>query len=564
MDNLEGLDTQTLEFLSSLRVLCIEDHKTTRLMYELFLEDLVLEVILAKDGVEGLEIFHHEDVDLILTDYDMPNMNGMELIKKIREDNREIPIILVSAIEDADIIVDALNLNVNNFLKKPIVKESVINVLGQVSKLLMANIYIKEQQEKELSVLKEKEKYNLYQEDLAFAKELNILRNDFYYQMIDTDGISLIDFMYKPLDVISGDAYTARRIDEHRTFYLLVDGMGKGLSASLTAMTMTTFINHILDKMIEYDSFAFEILVKESIDYIKPILLDEEAVAIDYILFNHHFHTLEYAKFAMPPFLLQTKDKQIQKIKSNNPPLSKWQNSYKIDEYNIKNITKFLFYSDGVVENSLKNENETYASKIENDFQESFTKEQLREKIFDQILEQEDDLTMIFIHNIKTENALVANKVFETSLEAIENSFEWYETTYESICTKETQECYDNASIVFTELIMNAYEHGNLGLSLMKKHQLLEHDTYYNTLLDMEVDCNKKIFVDIYKLVEGSSIYILTQIRDEGNGFDTQLLSSIFRNSKLFNGRGVFVSRKNSMGIYYNAKGNKVIFLNKI
>ena len=61
-----------------------------------------------------------------------------------------------------------------------------------------------------------------------------------------------------------------------------------------------------------------------------------------------------------------------------------------------------------------------------------------------------------------------------------------------------------------------------------------------------------------------SYTYIVTQISDEGDGFDTQMLSEIFRNSAAFNGRGVFVSRKNSLGIYYNAKGNSVLFLNKV
>ena len=63
--------------------------------------------------------------------------------------------------------------------------------------------------------------------------------------MIDDYGISLVDFLYQPLDVMSGDAYCARRIDKSSTFYLMVDGMGKGLSASLTAMIMTSFVNHI-------------------------------------------------------------------------------------------------------------------------------------------------------------------------------------------------------------------------------------------------------------------------------------------------------------------------------
>ena len=57
---------------------------------------------------------------------------------------------------------------------------------------------------------------------------------------------------------------------------------------------------------------------------------------------------------------------------------------------------------------------------------------------------------------------------------------------------------------------------------------------------------------------------MVTQITDEGDGFDTQILSEIFRNSKIFNGRGVFISRKNSLGIYYNTKGNLVLYINKI
>ena len=111
---------------------------------------------------------------------------------------------------------------------------------------------------------------------------------------------------------------------------------------------------------------------------------------------------------------------------------------------------------------------------------------------------------------------------------------------------------------------MNAYEHGNLGLTAEQKHQLLEDDTYIDTLLELEQGVDKEISVKIYKMVNLSSSYIVTQITDAGDGFDTQILSEIFRNSKTFNGIGVFVSRKNSMGIYYNQKGNRVLYLSKI
>ncbi len=422
--------------------------------------------------------------------------------------------------------------------------------------------FVADEREKKINELEKKEKYTTSQENLAFAKELNILRNDFYYQMVCEQSISLIDFLYQPLDVISGDAYSARRIDEHRTFYLIVDGMGKGLSASLTAMIMTSFVNHLIDRMIEHSSFSLDILVKESMEYIQPILLEEESLAIDYILFDHHYNKLQYAKFAMPAFLLQNRDDTVVKLKSNNPPLSKWQHSYTINEYNIKDIDKFLFYSDGIIENSVDNGDGIYADYIVEDFRHSFSREELKHKIFSKITTQEDDLTLIFINKFDYMSSQITQKVFNTSLEDVENATEWYAKLLSEFYT-DTQ-LANKPAIVFTELFMNAYEHGNIGIDSQEKHKMLEEDTYFDTLLEKEKICDKKITVNINKITNLSSTYLITHIIDEGDGFDTQILSEIFRNSHTFNGRGVFISRKNSMGIYFNTRGNSVLYLNKI
>ena len=412
-----------------------------------------------------------------------------------------------------------------------------------------------------LEKLKAKEEYNNYQEDLAFAKELNILRNDFYYKMIAAKNTELVDFLYKPLDVVSGDAYTAREIDKNRTFYLVVDGMGKGLSASLTAMIMTSFINHLIDKMKMYDSFSLDILIQESMEYMRPILLEEESVAIDYILMDSAYSTMEYAKFAMPVMLLQNENNEIIRIKSNNPPLSKYVTDYKISTYKTNGISKFLFYSDGVVENTV-DEDKTYADFIEDDFLSSYTREDLKNKLFQRIETQEDDITLIFINILDLKNTLIETKSFNTSLHDVDIASEWYSNLLEHVTT-DVKSAY-NAGLVFTELYMNAYEHGNLGITAFEKNSLLENDIYFDTLLEKEKDCTKKITVQLNKVKYGADTYIITQISDEGEGFDTQLLSQIFRNSRTFNGRGVFVSRKNSWGIYYNQRGNSVLYLNKV
>jgi two-component system, HptB-dependent secretion and biofilm response regulator len=556
------IDADILEHMKSLTLLCVEDDASTQLLYKIIFEDFVKEIIFAKDGEDGYEKYLSNNIDIIVSDYSMPKLNGLDMIKRVRISNKDIPIILVSAITEVDIIVKALQLHVNNFIKKPIIEKEVINALESVSKLIIANKYLEDKKNSKLQELEEKDKYSSYQEDLAFAKELNILRNDFYYQMLNTTCTALVDFSYQPLDILSGDAYSARKIDKHITFYLVVDGMGKGLSASLSSMLVTSFINHIIDKMQYLGNFDLHRLIYESLEYIKPILLDEEALSIDYVLLDCRNAKMQYAKFAMPAILLQNTDNEVIKIKSNNGPISKYIRDFKISTYDISQINKFLFYSDGMVENSTRFKDKLYIEYIEEDFLDSFTKDEMRERLLWKIDKAEDDITFIFINKLDLETTVIAQKSFDTSMEDIDNSNEWYANIWDTL-TDDVKLIY-SAGIVFTELFMNAYEHGNLGLDSQTKHRLVEEDTYLETLLEKQESCDKQIHIIINKISYNSSDYIITRVKDDGEGFDTQILSEIFRNAKSFNGRGVFVSRSSSLGIYYNSEGNSVLFLHKI
>ncbi len=546
------LDKGLLDFLRTLTVLCVEDEKDIREIYKVIFKKLAKDVLFAKDGQEGLKQYKNNKVDIIITDQQMPKMTGIDMVSKIRETDQDIPIVLITAFNNPELLTKALNLNINSFVQKPIRHNEVIYALEKVSKILIANKY-----------LKDKDEYQAYQEHLGFAKELNILRNDYYYQMMDSDGISLIDFLYNPIDVMSGDAYSARRIDGHSTFYLMVDGMGKGISASLTAMIITSYINHLFDKMVDLNNFDLDVIVGEAISFIKPILLEEEALAMDFIVINNQENKLYYAKFAMPVLLMVDINDEVIRLKSNNPPLSKYQPNFRISSVDINRITKFLIYTDGIVENETICEGRPYSEFIEDDFKGSLTRQELKDKFLTKIVEQEDDITLIFINKIEETKIDIAKKKFATKLNVIEEEAGiWYENIWKEI-TSDVKKAYQ-AGLVFTELSMNAYEHGNLGIDKQYKHALIDEDIYFETLLEKEQNCDKFIEVTVSKIVYKNTTYIITLVEDEGDGFDTHTLSEIFRNSHTFNGRGVFVSRKNSLGIYYNEHGNSVLYLNKL
>jgi CheY-like chemotaxis protein len=84
-------------------------------------------VITARDGKEALEILEHEDVDLIVTDYRMPRMDGLELMTNVRKTDPRMPLILITAYPDPGLEDTAKHtLGVSRFIRKPFEPSEII------------------------------------------------------------------------------------------------------------------------------------------------------------------------------------------------------------------------------------------------------------------------------------------------------------------------------------------------------------------------------------------------------------------------------------------------------
>jgi len=96
-----------------------------------------LELALAGDGVQALELFDRLKPQLVLSDIQMPRMNGIELARKLRLRAPETQIIVITAFSDATLLLDCINLNVNRYLVKPVANEqlfrAVDDCLGRIT-----------------------------------------------------------------------------------------------------------------------------------------------------------------------------------------------------------------------------------------------------------------------------------------------------------------------------------------------------------------------------------------------------------------------------------------------
>jgi anti-anti-sigma factor len=102
------------------KILVIDDDKPTLMMFRLTLGAYGFEVLTAENGQEGLEIFSHDRPRIVLTDIKMPGMNGIEVLKRIKEIDPTAEVIVITGHGDMDLAIQALNLDATDFINKPI------------------------------------------------------------------------------------------------------------------------------------------------------------------------------------------------------------------------------------------------------------------------------------------------------------------------------------------------------------------------------------------------------------------------------------------------------------
>ncbi|MCB2186373.1 MAG: sigma-54 dependent transcriptional regulator [Deltaproteobacteria bacterium] len=126
-------------------VLVIDDEESTRRMLRLLLTGLGYQVSLAPDGEAGLEVFARERPRLVVTDLKMPGLDGLEVLRRIKEASPATEVVVITGHGDLELAVEALKLDASDFLTKPIMAEALAVALeraahkAQVQELLAAH-----------------------------------------------------------------------------------------------------------------------------------------------------------------------------------------------------------------------------------------------------------------------------------------------------------------------------------------------------------------------------------------------------------------------------------------
>jgi len=201
------------KILSNYTILYVEDNKEISEEIVFFLRGVVKNIYIAYNGQEGAELYEKHNPDIVITDIQMPIMNGIEMIKTIRsKSEKNTPIIITTAFNEAHHLIEAINMGVDYYIMKPLnLKELLKNLRKTVEPLelkkeiLSTNKQLKEMNSNldELVKKKVKEIEYLYNHDpltgienfMRLSEEIESGKYK-YILLLDISNFSIINKQY--------------------------------------------------------------------------------------------------------------------------------------------------------------------------------------------------------------------------------------------------------------------------------------------------------------------------------------------------------------------------------
>ncbi len=128
------------KILQTKNLLYVEDDLELQAETKEILKIFFNKIYTASNGESGYGLFLDNPIDVILVDINMPELNGIEMIKLVRKDDENIPIAIISAFTNTDYLLESIELTLTKYLVKPLTTKKIIQLLDKLLEFFMDNI----------------------------------------------------------------------------------------------------------------------------------------------------------------------------------------------------------------------------------------------------------------------------------------------------------------------------------------------------------------------------------------------------------------------------------------
>ncbi len=317
--NLEKIET-IIKQGSDIRVLYAEDNSDARTQTLEILKDFFQHVDIAVDGMEAHEKIQNNTYDLIITDINMPKMNGIELISHLRERDDDIAILILSAYNEPTYFIQAIKLGIDGYLLKPLhIDQFVDTVCRTLQQIIIKkeNLAYKQSLLEVVSAKTKELEYTYYHDPLTQLPNRLALERDIKLHkkesilLIDINNFAAINNLYginvgdstlksiaAYLRELCHDSYNAYRFSGDQFVYLSHNYQELEACKATAKNIVESLSNNTIDIMVENQKL--EINVSATIAIVNN--------AHNQRLFEYADMALEYAKKTHQDIVVYTKE----------------------------------------------------------------------------------------------------------------------------------------------------------------------------------------------------------------------------------------------------------------
>ena len=340
-----------------MKILIAEDERVSRRLLESRLKKWGYDVTAAEDGAEAWDLFQEEHFPMVISDWMMPKMDGLELLKKIRSIERPgyVYTILLTARSEKDDLLAGMDSGADDFIAKPFDKDELLARLkvGLRINNLERNL---EQRNQELGKINERMKRDLE----AAAK---IQQSFLPTKLPECEKVEFA-WKYVPCDELAGDTLNVFFLDEEHIGLYLLDVSGHGVPAALLSVNLSRILNpnpgqsDLLKEHNLNSENGYQIVPPEDVaDRLNQRFpLDnttEQYFTMQYGQLNIKSGILKFFSAGHPPMIHVKKDGSSKAIQVRSMPIGFMVGVGKVyneETLKLENGDRLYFYSDGIIE----------------------------------------------------------------------------------------------------------------------------------------------------------------------------------------------------------------------
>ena len=326
------------DLVRKLSILFVDDDADVRESMTQYLSRRVGKIRTAQNGIAGINSFKEQHPDLVISDMRMGEMDGLTMCRELRETEPKLPVIIISAYNDSDILLSSIDLGITKFIVKPVDTAVLMDAITSVAQSLEQQRNLENRLQQTESAKIETE----YNSECVKNYVSHFLDSSHHEELSSVRHLSI------PKLEVSGDFYSVVK-HEDDLYVMLADGAGHGLSAVIPALQIPGIFKQQAER-----GFSLLTIAAEMNRSLHEQHIAEHFVATTLMRLNPREHFVEVLNCSNPPvYIFDDSGGLLHACHSHSTALgmvSEDKFSAELERFTIQHNARIYLLTDGLVD----------------------------------------------------------------------------------------------------------------------------------------------------------------------------------------------------------------------